>query len=158
DDPRYDPCRRHSKLGVPVDQLRERWFRRPELFARVGGLQFHTNCDSSGFQPLHRTVLHLEARLGKLRSRIRSINLGGGYLFDCRSPADLLAESVRLLRSRHGVDVFIEPGAGLVRKAGYLVATVVDLFRAEGKSIAVLDTAVNHLPEVFEYQFEPDVL
>jgi carboxynorspermidine decarboxylase len=54
--------------------------------------------------------------------------------------------------------VYIEPGAGLVREAGYLVATVIDLFKAEGRSIAVLDTTVNHVPEVFEYQFEPDVL
>ena len=35
---------------------------------------------------------------------------------------------------------------------------MIDLFRADGKSIAVLDTTVNHVPEVFEYQFEPDVL
>jgi carboxynorspermidine decarboxylase len=62
------------------------------------------------------------------------------------------------LQSRHGLDVYIEPGAALVRKAGYLVTTVIDLFRVEGKSIAVLDTTVNHVPEVFEYQFEPDVL
>jgi carboxynorspermidine decarboxylase len=45
-----------------------------------------------------------------------------------------------------------------VRGAGYLVSTVIDSFRADGKLIAVLDTTVNHLPEVFEYQFEPDVM
>ena len=54
--------------------------------------------------------------------------------------------------------MFIEPGAALVRKAGHLVASVIDMFRAGGKSIAVLDTTVNHVPEVFEYQFEPDIL
>ncbi len=32
------------------------------------------------------------------------------------------------------------------------------MFRSGGKTIAVLDTTVNHVPEVFEYQFEPDVL
>src|SRR5262249_36773511 len=52
DDERYDPCRRHSKLGVPVDQLRQRWKRRPALFDCVRGLQFHTNCDSASFEPL----------------------------------------------------------------------------------------------------------
>ena len=46
----------------------------------------------------------------------------------------------------------------MVRSAGYLVASVIDMFRAGGKSIVVLDTTVNHVPEVFEYQFEPDVL
>jgi carboxynorspermidine decarboxylase len=46
----------------------------------------------------------------------------------------------------------------LVRSAGYLVASVIDMFRTGGRSIAVLDTTVNHMPEVFEYQFEPDIL
>ena len=62
------------------------------------------------------------------------------------------------MRSRHGLCVYIEPGAALVRKAGYLVASVIDMFRSGGKTIAVLDTTINHVPEVFEYQFEPDVL
>ena len=35
---------------------------------------------------------------------------------------------------------------------------MIDLFRSEGKSIAVLDTTVNHVPEIFEYQFEPDIV
>ena len=32
------------------------------------------------------------------------------------------------------------------------------MFRSQGKRVAVLDTSVNHFPEAFEYQFEPDVL
>jgi carboxynorspermidine decarboxylase len=158
DDPRYDPCRRHSKLGVPVDRLLSQWRRQPELFDGLGGLQFHTNCDSTGFEPLHRTVLHLEEKLGDLLSLVKWINLGGGYLFNPGVRADLLAEAVHLLQTRYGLDVYFEPGAALVRKAGYLVTTVIDLFRGEGKSIAVLDTTVNHVPEVYEYQFEPDIL
>ncbi len=74
------------------------------------------------------------------------------------SAFDLLGEATDRLRSRYGLAIFIEPGAALVRGAGYLVASVIDMFRAGGKSIAVLDTTVNHMPEVFEYQFEPDVL
>src|SRR5262249_3521104 len=148
----------HSKLGVPVDELGEQWRRRPERFEGVRGLHFHTNCDATSFEPLHRTVLHLEDQLGDRLSRLKWINLGGGYRYDAPAEADLPAESVGLWRRRHGLTVYVEPGAALVRKAGYLVATVIDLFRAEGRSIAVLDTTVNHLPEVFEYQFEPDVL
>ena len=29
---------------------------------------------------------------------------------------------------------------------------------SDGKEVAVLDTTVNHMPEVFEYQFRPEVL
>ncbi len=156
-DERYDPCRRDSKLGVPLDQLLRQWARRPELFERVRGLQFHTNCDSLSFEPLHRTVVHLEAKLRDRLSGLSWINLGGGYLLDSKDRG-LLAASVELLRSRHGLSVTIEPGAALVRKAGYLVASVIDMFRSGGKTIAVLDTTINHVPEVFEYQFEPDIL
>jgi len=157
-DERYDPCGRYSKLGVPLARLASRWKSHPELFERVRGLQFHTNCDCTSFEPLHRTVLHVEQKLRGPLSTLSWINLGGGYLLDSAIRVDLLCESIALLRSRHGLEVFIEPGAALVRKAGSLVASVIDIFRSGGKSIAVLDTTVNHVPEVFEYQFEPDVL
>ena len=56
------------------------------------------------------------------------------------------------------MDVFIEPGKGIVGSSGFLVASVVDLFESGGKQIAILDTTVNHLPEVFEYQYKPHIL
>ena len=156
-DDRYNPCRPLSKLGVPLDSLARRWDREPELFERVSGLLFHNNCDSTSFEPLHRTVMHVESVLGKKLAGLSWINLGGGYLLDEPEAVDLLARSVELLQSRHGLCVYLEPGAALVRKAGYLVASVIDMFRYRGTTTAVLDTTVNHVPEAFEYQFEPDV-
>ncbi len=156
-DDRYNPCRPLSKLGVPLDSLARRWQREPELFEPVAGLLFHNNCDSTTFEPLHRTVTHVETMLREQLSGLSWINLGGGYLLDEPEAVDLLARSVELLESRHGLCVIIEPGAALVRKAGYLVASVIDLFRFRGTTTAVLDATVNHVPEVFEYQFEPDV-
>jgi carboxynorspermidine decarboxylase len=38
----------------------------------------------------------------------------------------------------------------VVEETGYLVASVLDTFESDGRVIAVLDTSVNHLPEVFE--------
>jgi len=157
-DERYDPCRRSSKLGVPLSRLEQRWKRKPWLFDNVAGLLFHTNCDSSSFEPLDRTVKRLASKLGDRLSQVSWINLGGGYLLDDPARTDLLAAAVERLRSRFGLCVYLEPGAALVRRAGYLVSSVIDLFRSGGKTIAVLDTTINHMPEVFEYQFEPDVL
>ena len=51
----------------------------------------------------------------------------------------------------------MEPGATVVREAGAIVSTVLDVLHSGGKDIVILDTTVNHMPEVFEYQFEPDV-
>jgi len=65
---------------------------------------------------------------------------------------------VKLLRNRYDLSVFIEPGAGVVRDTCFIVASVVDLLASDGKALAILDTTVNHIPEVFEYQFSPTVL
>jgi carboxynorspermidine decarboxylase len=84
--------------------------------------------------------------------------MGGGYLFDESMSLDKLTEAIMFLKNKYDVEVFIEPGKGIVGKAGYIVSSVIDLFESDGKTIAVLDTTVNHMPEVFEYQYKPDVM
>jgi carboxynorspermidine decarboxylase len=158
DDPRYNPCRAHSKLGVPINKLRRALKREPELADGLRGVQFHTNCDGEDYAPLLRTVEHIEARLPRLLPKLEWMNLGGGYLLDPPNGYQPLIDACERLRSRYGLETFIEPGAAIVRDAGVLVAEVIDLFRSGGRTVAVLDTTVNHNPEVFEYQFEPDVL
>ena len=155
DDRRYDPCRRHSKLGVSLDDLAAAG---DPIAALIDGLHVHSNCDSTNLGELLETVRLLDTRIGSLLSQVEWINLGGGYLFDERVSAGALAEAVSLIRDRHGAEVIIEPGAAFVRESGYIVASVLDLFDSDGKEVAVLDTTVNHMPEVFEYQYRPDVV
>jgi carboxynorspermidine decarboxylase len=158
DDPRYDPCRAHSKLGVPLDALRATLARSPDRLRSVRGVLVHSNCDSTDFTPLLRTVRHLEDALGEWLGDLDWINLGGGYLLEPGVDVSGLRAAVARLREAYGLTVSFEPGAALVRSAGFLVAEVIDLFRSQGKRVAVLNTSVNHFPEAFEYQFEPDVL
>ncbi len=157
-DPRYDPCRRFSKLGTPLGQLAAPEPQDLDAMQSLSGLHVHSNCDSSRFEDLQATVAAVCDKAGHLFERLEWFNLGGGYLFtDEQAPAPLAA-TVLLLRERYGLEVFVEPGAALVRDCGYVVTTVIDLFESDGKHIAILDTSVNHMPEVFEYQFEPDVV
>ena len=158
DDPRYDPCRPHSKLGVPLDDLAAAFRRRPERFDGLKGLLFHSNCDSPDFGQLLATVERLDARASQILPRLDWVNLGGGYLFEDGGSHDGLRRAVDYLKSRYGVQVFFEPGSALIREAGRIVSTVLDLFDSGGRKVAVLDTSINHMPEVFEYDFEPDVL
>jgi carboxynorspermidine decarboxylase len=158
EDDRYNPCRPASKLGTPIDDLVRLAECEPSSLEGLGGLHFHTNCDSESFAPLLATVEWIDERLERLLRQASWVNLGGGYLFGSPEERDALARAVDRLRSKYGVEVFIEPGATFVREAGYLVATVVDRFACDGREIAVLDTTVSHMPEVFEYQFEPEVL
>ena len=162
DDSRYDPCRPQSKLGVPLEVLAAVWRDNPDRLEGVRGLLFHSNCDSEDFGELEATVERLRAHIPGLLERMEWLNLGGGYLFEedgepCDS-LDKLCNAVDSLHSEYGAQVFIEPGSGLVRAAGYFVATVLDLFPSGGATVAVLDTSVNHMPEVFEYGFQPDLV
>lgn len=84
-------------------------------------------------------------------------HLRGGYLFDRPQHLAALAEAKSELQSRYGLHLFVEPGAAMVRRAGCFVASVVDLFVSNNIRVAVLDTSVNHMPEVFEYQLRPSV-
>ena len=158
DDERYDPCRPNSKLGAPLEEVTALAAGGRNLFDGLEGLLVHTNCDSDDFSQLEETVNRLHTEVSELLRRVSWINLGGGYLFD--APADLspLYRAVEFLQCNYGLEVIIEPGAAFVRSAGYIVATVLDIFANKAKKIAVLDTTVNHMPEVFEYDFEPDVV
>ena len=157
-DQRYDPCRSHSKLGVTLEGLVATFGQVPSCIDGVDGLHVHLNCDSHDFSQFLTSVYDLETQLGPLLHNMDWINLGGGYLFDEES-SDLVCfnQGVELLRCKYGLEVFVEPGATAVREAGYIVSSVIDLFCSDGVDIAVLDTTVNHMPEVFEYQFAPDV-
>ena len=162
DDCRYDPCRPQSKLGVPMDELAAVLRDDPARLDGVRGLLFHSNCDSPDFGELRATVERLQSCIPGLLRQVEWVNLGGGYLFEedgepCQN-FDELCRAVDSLRSEFGVEVFIEPGSGLIRAAGYFVATVLDLFQSGGAAVAVLDTSVNHMPEVFEYGFQPGVV
>jgi len=151
-DERYDPCRRHSKLGAPIDAL-------STFGSRIlDGLMFHTNCESDDLRHLLATVSSMERRLTQVISDLDWLNLGGGYMFREGTDTTPLRQSVEILKSRSNTKIFIEPGAAFVRDAGYIVSTVLDIFDSNGVDVAVLDTTINHMPEVFEYQFEPEVL
>ncbi len=157
-DPRYDPCRRNSKLGVPVQDLAELVRSDPGRLKGIDGLHFHTKCDETDFASLLATARHIEDVIPHVLERIDWINLGGGYLFTETNDLADFFDGVAIFRERFGLDVLIEPGAALVRRAGTIEATVHDILDGDSLQIAVLDATVNHMPEVFEFQFEPDVL
>ena len=123
---------------------------------RVSGLHFHTNADSENLGELEENVQALvDSALGA--ARFDWVNFGGGYLFGDISYFEPLARSVAMAKRDFANEVFVEPGAALVRASGNLVTSVIDAFVRDGTRIAILDTSVNHLPEVFEFGYQPDV-
>lgn len=156
-DERYDPCRNFSKLGVSISEL-DAVYTNPDLLEEISGLHMHSNCESENYNELEQTIEKLINQHGELLTRMQWINLGGGYLLKDQDQLDVLCRLVRRLRQQYGLEIYFEPGKAIVSGAGYLVASVIDIFSSNGKKIAVVDTTVNHLPEVFEYQYRPHVL
>lgn len=158
EDARYDPCREYSKLGVPVSLLKKILDEDPDYLEGSNGIHIHNNCESGDFSELVESagvVTNLPA--GFLR-RLQWINLGGGYLFNSEDDLAPLNEIVRDLGEQSGLEVFVEPGKAIVGDAGFLAGSVIDKFENHDRTIVVLDTSVNHLPEVFEYQYRPVIL
>lgn len=157
EDDRYNPCRKHSKLGVPLDALRPLMAGGDGKLRGLRGLHFHSNCESDSFAPLLETVRRLDDGVGNLFNGLEWVNFGGGYEYGVGSSLGPIHEAIGLLRRKYGVEVFIEPGEAVVGRSACIVSSVVDLFESEGKELAVLDTTVNHMPQVYEYQYRPEV-
>ena len=157
-DARYDPCRQQSKLGVPMSKLADLVATDPAVLRGITGLHFHNNCDGADFGNLLTTARHIQSVIPDILHQVDWINIGGGYLFDLASDCMDFYEAVAIFREGFGLEVFMEPGAAAVRRCGTIEATVHDIFGSDDTLIAILDTTVNHMSEVFEFQFEPDVL
>ena len=158
-DERYDPCRKGSKLGEPVSNLT----RIKALPPGISGIHFHNSCEAEDFSGLKPTIERLQCEIPHILAEVSWINLGGGYQWSDPAAADQLVEATVMLKSTTAIeDIYIEPGAGLVRDGGAFAASVVDLIDTDGGTVAVLDTSVNHMPEIFEYSdlpgIEPDVV
>lgn len=141
---------------MPLSKLRE-WRAWSHAAAALSGLHFHNNCDSTDLGQLIASIQRVEAAIGQDLRRFQWLNIGGGYTYDGGRIGALCRELGRLA-DVYDIQVVMEPGAALVRTAGYFVSSVVDICEGAEWPIAILDLTVNHWPEVFEYQFEPDVL
>jgi len=151
-DDRFDPCRQYSKLGVAIDGLGQ-----SICLDQIQGLHIHNVFSATDFTPLIKTIDKLHQHLGIGLAELEWLNIGGGYLFDQIEDHRPFVELVNKLTNDFGLEVYIEPGKAVVGQAGHLVSTVLDSFVSDGVTIVILDTSVNHNPEVFEYQRQPEL-
>ena len=155
-DERYDPCRQHSKLGVSSYEFLKAFETDPQAFANLRGLHVHNNCQSHDIGEMRQTLTAMQTVIETVEFPLQWLNLGGGYLFNDEESVSELQAALSICEYLN-TQVIIEPGKGIVGDAGVLVSTVTDVFSSDGKQIAIVDTTVNHLPEVFEYQYQPAI-
>ncbi len=154
-DPRCDPCRPQSHLGEPWEALKRFWRERPKP---LQGLHLHSAYQSTSLAPLAHTLEHLERQIPEILESICWLNLGGGYRLGNEESVRMLASLIERFSHRWDLDIHLEPGRDLVQEAGFLVTTVIDRFLRDGVEVAVVDTSVNHHPEIFEYGHPPVLL
>jgi carboxynorspermidine decarboxylase len=122
----------------------------------VAGLHVHTVFGQTDSQPLQAIVQTLKPILQQ--RRLQWLNLGGGYLYHRFADLQPIIDLITDLKTGYVDDVYLEPGKALVGNAGYLLTTVLDRFDSDGKTVLIMDTSINHHPEVFEYQQQPVLL
>ena len=91
--------------------------------------------------------------------RVKAVNFGGGHFINKPGyDVDALIAAIKAFRAEFDVEVILEPGAGLVVDAGYLVASVIGIHRNE-KDILILDASAScHMPDVLEVPYRPPIL
>lgn len=132
-----DPARRHSRLGVPWEQLLQDVG--PAGLGRLGveGAMLHMNCENADFDAFAAMLELVSHRLGHLLDRLRWISLGGGVAFTSPGyPVGRLARLLGQFARRHRLVVYLEPGEAVVTGSTDLVVTV-----RNGMDIAVVDSA-----------------
>ena len=149
---KYDPCQPHSRLGFPIDQLRD------AHLDGVSGLHFHSLCEQD-FLPLQRTWAAIESRLMPHVGRLKWLNFGGGHHI---TRADYQREELIAfligLREATGLTLYLEPGEAVALDAGILVGEILDVID-NGMPVAITDiSATCHMPDVIEAPYRPAML
>jgi carboxynorspermidine decarboxylase len=148
----YDPCAPFSRFGTTRAQIDELPWGEIDIF------HVHALCESlhDGSAGL---IQHVAREFAHYIRRVKAVNFGGGHFIN--KPGynlDVLIKAIRAFRAEFDVEVILEPGAGLVVDAGYLVASVIGIHHND-KDIAILDASAScHMPDVLEVPYRPEVV
>ena len=150
----YDPCAPKSRLGITIDDFIANMD--DETFNLLSGIHFHTLCQQNS-DDLWKTLMVVDKKFGKYIKKLKWVNFGGGHHV-VREDYDipLLEKCIKFAQDNWNVNVYLEPGEGIVLNAGYLVSRVLDTFKNHDDRIAILDcSAACHMPDVIEMPYLP---
>lgn len=148
----YDPCAPNSRFGTTPEEIDSLPWDEIDIF------HVHALCESlaDGSAGL---IAHVARTFEPYLRRVKAVNFGGGHFIN-KPGYDVgkLIAALQAFRREFDVEVYLEPGAGLVVDAGYLVATVIGIHRNVAE-IAILDaSASTHMPDVLEVPYTPTVI
>lgn len=142
----YNPCRHGSHLGVPLENLGE------VPWEQIDIMHAHALCENLAAE----SALLIEQVAEKAAPYVRqvgAVNFGGGHFIT--HPDYDAAILIKALNGFHaqfpGVQTILEPGGAVVRDAGYIVATIIDIVTVDNVKTAILDASANcHVPDVMK--------
>jgi carboxynorspermidine decarboxylase len=148
----YDPCAPYSRFGTGRGDLDALPWEDIDIF------HVHALCESLHDGSL-ALISHVAREFQPFLRRVAAVNFGGGHFINKPGyDVGALIAAIRAFRAEFPVDVILEPGAGLVVDAGYLLARVIAIHRNE-KMIAILDTSAScHMPDVLEVPYQPQIV
>jgi carboxynorspermidine decarboxylase len=148
----YDPCAPNSRFGTTAAEIDRLPWDAIDIF------HVHALCESLADGSVG-LIEHVARNFAPYLKRVKAVNFGGGHFINKPGyDVDKLIAALRAFRAEFGIEVYLEPGAGLVVDAGYLVSTVIGLHRNQAE-IAILDaSASTHMPDVLEVPYTPPVL
>ncbi len=148
----YDPSSPTSRMGIRYEDFD------PSVIPYISGLHFHNLCQQNS-DDLVVTFKEVEKKFGPYFKDLKWINLGGGHhLTRDDYDVDLLVNLIKYIQDTYHLEVYLEPGEGIVLNTGFLVAQVLDIIRND-MNIAILDTSAScHMPDVLEMPFMPPVV
>jgi carboxynorspermidine decarboxylase len=148
----YDPCAPGSRFGTTAAEIDQLPWGEIDIF------HAHALCESMADGSVG-LIEHVARTFAPYLRRVKAVNFGGGHFVNKPGyDVSKLIQALQAFRAEFGIEVILEPGAGLVVDTGYLVATVIGLHHNE-QTIAILDaSASTHMPDVLEVPYTPAVI
>ncbi|QQG37951.1 MAG: carboxynorspermidine decarboxylase [Candidatus Kaiserbacteria bacterium] len=146
----WSPTAPGSRLGVRRTELEAALTEDRDALQGISGFHFHVFWDKT-LPDLREAVRVIEDKFGTHFSAVKWINFGGGQMItnDDYDVEGLIA-LINDFQTKYSVRVHLEPGAAIVKNAGALVASVLDVVERDDVpyKIAILDMSFNaHTPD-----------
>lgn len=130
-----NPARQYSRLGVQTDHID------PVVFDSINGVMFHMNCENKDVDAFIALLDAISLNFGTYLDKLDWVSLGGGVFFTWPGyDIDKLALALKSFSTKHGVQLYLEPGEAIITQTTDLVVTVVDIVD-NGKKTAIVDSA-----------------
>ena len=147
----YNPCGIYSRLGTTLSNLDE------AVVNQLDGLNFHALCEQD-VDALEEVLKSFEANFSKYFVNLKYINFGGGHHITKKGyDIEKLIWIIKEFREKYHVEVYLEPGEAVGWETGYLVSSVLDVFK-NGMNVAILDTSAEaHMPDTLAMPYRAEV-